>query len=161
MNEPHCTQRGCFSMNTCYLCFSCFCFSVSGFPSLDWWWTAAWRHSHARLLQANKQHHAHKSWYLQGQIYTHRVKMPTSLHKCNNMKSLKVSRSEMRACYLWILYSIFLQYFSLCYSLDNDVILNWNKPHQQTTTEGKEGPPQKQWTPAHSNVYITHHLFHY
>lgn len=47
---------------------------------------------------------------------------------------------QVQAFNKWIPCSIFLQYF-LSFSLDNDVILNWNKPHQQTTTEGKEGPP--------------------
>lgn len=39
---------------TCYLCFSCFCFSFSGSPSLGCWWTGAWTHSRVRLLQASK-----------------------------------------------------------------------------------------------------------
>lgn len=60
----------------------------------------------------------------------------------------------VQACNEWIPCSIFRWYslffpsflpsvlpsFLLPLSLDNDVILNWNKPHQQTTTEGKEGP---------------------
>lgn len=99
MNEPRCTQRGCYSTSTCYLCFSCFCFFVSGFPSLDCWWTAAWRHSRARLLQANKQHRAHKPWYLWGQIYTHGLKMPgQEQHVCINLTTQNQWECTVKKC---------------------------------------------------------------
>lgn len=56
-------QSGMYSFAfTCYLCFSCFCFSFSNFPSPGCWWMAAWRHSHVQLLQASKQHSGHMSW---------------------------------------------------------------------------------------------------
>lgn len=49
---------------TCYLCFSCFCFSFSSFPSPGCWWRVAWRHSRVLLLQENQQHSGHMSCYL-------------------------------------------------------------------------------------------------
>lgn len=48
---------------TCYLCFSCSCFSFSSFPSPDCWWRVAWRHSRVQLLQADQQHSGHMSCY--------------------------------------------------------------------------------------------------
>lgn len=99
MDGPCCTQRGHYSTSTCYLCFSCFCFSVSGFPSLDCWWTAAWRHSRARLLQANKQHRAHKSWCLWGQIYTHWLKMPSQEQQdCINITAWNQWKHTVKSC---------------------------------------------------------------
>lgn len=164
MNEPCCTQRGCYSTSTCYLCFSCFCFSFSGFPSLDCWWTAAWRHSRAQLLQTNNIVLTNPA-ICKGKFTPHRVKMPSSWQQhCRNVintESTRTSCDETQPCSLRILYSVFIQHF-LCYSLENDVILNWNKPHLQTTTEGKEGPAWKQWIPAHLNASTSYHSFlHY
>lgn len=143
---------------TCYLCFSCFCFSFSGFLSPDCWWKVAWRHSHARLLQANKQHSGHMFCSLQN-IATLRASQVWGRNSARcHILIFMISAAVFDACMQG---KDLMQYFYTApptpttLSLDNDVILNYNKPHQQTTTEGKEEPSLKHRVPVQLTILET------
>lgn len=118
---------------TCYLCFSCFCFSFSSFLSLGCWWRVAWRHSRVQLLQANKQHSGHMSRYLAMQNIATVKRSQTRNRKTTKCTTFDLHQLGIqRQCLASVQWMDFMQHLYTVFSplsLDNDVILNWNKPH--------------------------------
>lgn len=85
---------------TCYLCFSCFCFSSSSFPSPGCWWRAAWRHSRVLLLQENQQHSGHMVFLCQCKKKKHSVTAP-------QWKAVKAGVGRLQKCATFHLYPLF------------------------------------------------------